>query len=108
MVEKELGINIIFEVRALNVLDGWAFGDLVPRITDGSPIDYTQTKIDPSALEAFDDWVCVLWRKDPDGWKIELYHLGATDVPYGCWWKAYGAPKAIFPYTEADENCVPE
>ena len=105
-VEKTLGIEVIFEVKTLNVQGIFAFGDLVPRQKNGQAIDYAKTKIDPELLEAFDDWVCVLWQEDRNGnWTLRQSLLGATDLPYGCWWKEFGAPKTIFTYTEPPENC---
>ncbi len=102
-IEETLGIEVIFEVRELNVQGNFAFGNLVPRQKNGQPIDYTQTKIDPELLEAFDDWVCLLWKMDKKGkWTVQTFLLGATDVPYLCWWKEFGAPKAIFPETVPD------
>lgn len=102
-VEKELGIQVNFEVRTLNISGNWAFGDLVPRQKDGAAIDYTKTKLDPDLLEAFDDWVCALWQKENTGeWKLITAILGATDVPYGCWWKEFGVPKEVLPYAEVD------
>ncbi|MCC6280776.1 MAG: hypothetical protein IT262_09255 [Saprospiraceae bacterium] len=102
-IEKTLGIEVVFEVRKLNVLGNFAYGDLVPRHKNGQPIDYTQTNIDPEQLEAFDDWACVLWEMDKKGkWKVKTFLLGATDVPYLCWWNAFGAPKAVFPETVDD------
>lgn len=103
-IEKELGIEITFEVRTLNISGNWAFGDVVPRQKNGAAIDYTKTQLDPDLLEAFDDWVCALWQKDDTGvWTLRTAILGATDVPYGCWWKEFGAPKEVLPY--AEENC---
>lgn len=105
-VEKTLGIPVIFEVKILRMQGGFAFGDLVPRQKNGDPIDYTKTRLDPDLLEAFDDWICVLWQQDRTGnWSVRQSVLGATDVPYGCWWKEFKAPKTIFTYTEPAENC---
>ncbi|MFM9946414.1 MAG: hypothetical protein ACKV1O_00595 [Saprospiraceae bacterium] len=106
VIEKELGIEVVFEVRTLKLQGIWAYGELVPRQKNGQPIDYTKTQIDPEALEAFDDWVCVLWQKSKNGdWTVRTLILGATDLPYGCWWKEFEAPKEIFPYTDSDETC---
>ncbi len=108
-VEKTLGIEVIFEVKTLKMQGGFAFGDLTPRQKDGQPIDYTKTRMDPDQLDAFDDWICVLWQQDQQGnWSVRQSILGATDLPYGCWWKEFKAPKAIFTYTEAAENCISE
>lgn len=105
-VEKTLGIEVIFEVKTLKVQGGFAFGDFVPRQKNGLPIDYIKTRMDPDQLEAFDDWICVLYQQDRNGnWSVRQSVFGATDLPYGCWWKEFGAPKTIFTYTEPAENC---
>ena len=73
-IEETLGIEVVFEVRNLKVQGAFAFGDLVPRRKNGQPIDYTQTKIDPELLEAFDDWACVLWKMDKKGkWTVQTF-----------------------------------
>jgi len=100
-VEKELSQAIIFAVKTLKTSGDWSFGELTPKRKDGQRLTYTHTPY-AEAVKAgiFDEGMCVLWYRHKGVWQVKTYVLGATDVPYGCWWKAFNAPKGIFTYTE--------
>lgn len=84
-VEKDLGTAVIFQVTVLRIKEGWAFGVVQPVRPDGRPINLYTT---PLAQEAggteFIDGLRteVLWRRRTDGWAVEAYGIGATDVWY--------------------------
>ena len=100
-VVAELGQLVIFKVDHLRVQEGWAFLKAYPRRPDGGEIDYRRTKYAEAVREGmFDGGVQALLRRNGTRWEVVDWVLGATDVPYGGWWKKYRAPKAIFDYTE--------
>ncbi|WP_460975709.1 hypothetical protein [Spirosoma knui] len=100
-LEKELGQVILFEVKTLRTGGDWSFGELIPKRNDGKPIQYTNTPYAEAVKEGiFDEGISVLWYHQKGVWRVKTYVLGATDVPYGCWWKLFNAPKGIFTYTE--------
>jgi hypothetical protein len=92
---------VIFKVGLLRVRDGWAFLKAEPRRADGGQIDYRKTKFaEAYAAGAFDPSVLALLRQNGARWEIVDFTFGATDLPYGDWWKKYRAPKSIFDYAE--------
>lgn len=84
-VERDLGTAVILQVTELMIKEGWAFSVLQPVRPDGRPINLDTT---PLAQEAggteFIDGLRteVLWRRRSDGWAVEAYGIGATDVWY--------------------------
>lgn len=101
VVAKDLEQKVIFVVDLLRVQGNWAFLRGKPRRPTGGRIDYRKTKYREAVKEgAFDDNVHALFQKTGGVWKVVTWGIGATDVPYGGYWKQYGAPKAIFDYTE--------
>ncbi len=100
-IVAELGQPVIFKVDLLRVREGWAFLKAQPRRPDGGAIDYRKTKFREAVAEGmFDGGVQALLKRAGTRWESVDWALGATDVPYGDWWKKYGAPRAIFDYTE--------
>lgn len=100
-VQTELGRPVIFVVRHLKISGEWAFAILEPRNPDGSPMDYRGTPFEEDyAAGMMSNTVIALVEKHIDDWRVAEVVIGATDVPYGGWWRQYGAPRAIFPYTE--------
>ncbi|MBD2705312.1 hypothetical protein IC229_32135 [Spirosoma sp. BT702] len=100
-VEKELKQAILFEVTSLKTSGNWSFGVLMPKRKDGKRIQYTHTPYAEAIEEGiFDEGISVLWYRQTGVWMIKTYVLGATDVAYGCWWRVFNAPKAIFTHTE--------
>ncbi|MBC8104318.1 MAG: hypothetical protein H7Z41_17215 [Cytophagales bacterium] len=97
-VAKALKQKVVFEIRRLKVLQGWAFLDGAPRQPGGKPINYEKTPYAEAKKEgAFDDGVVALLKRSPRGkWTVVTYALGATDVPYVDWDRRYRAPRAIF------------
>jgi hypothetical protein len=101
LISSELGQPVIFKASLLRVLGGWAFLKAQPVRPDGGPIDYRKTKFGQAAAHGmFDGGVLALLRRSGTRWQPVDWTLGATDVPYGTWWKKYGAPRSIFDYTE--------
>jgi hypothetical protein len=104
-IERDLGQKVIFEVHKLTVQDGFAFADVIPRTPDGGKIDYLKTRHAAEARDGVFDGgsdapVYALVRYENGAWRVVTFVIGPTDVAYAGWWQEYGAPKAIFPYTE--------
>lgn len=76
------------------------------RDESGQEIDFRKT----AYKEAVDDGIFdgpgtnALLKKVRGKWKVLTYVIGPTDVPWGCWWKEFKAPKEIFDYAEKDCN----
>jgi hypothetical protein len=96
-VEKELGTKVVFKIDQVKVQDGWAFLLGRPQQPDGKRIDYRGTPYEEARKAgAFDDGICALLNKKGDNWRVVVYVIGATDVPYVEWDKEYKAPAEIF------------
>jgi len=87
------------------VADEFAFAIVVPRTPSGGKIDYTKTRyaneyrmgdLDGGANAD----VLALLRYRAGEWTVVTFEIGPTDVAYADWWRRFGAPKSIFPYTE--------
>lgn len=103
--ERAIGGKLIFKVSSLKQKGDWAFLVARPLRPGSKPIDWSRTSFAEAWREgAFDDEVIALLKRRGERWGVVEGVIGATDVPYGCWWKRHGAPKALFPYTESDCN----
>lgn len=92
-------------VKELWMKNGFAYFIGNVKAENGKEIDFTKT-VYKDEVEAgiFDgDGTNALLKKSGNKWKVLTYVIGPTDVPWGCWWKKYNAPKDIFGYTE--NNC---
>jgi len=102
--ERVIGGKLIFSVSTLRQKGDWAFLLARPLRPGNKTIDWRRTQFAEAWREgAFDEGVIALLRRSGRGWRVLEGIVGATDVPYGCWWKKYGAPKSLFTYTET--NC---
>jgi len=100
-VQRRIGKPVIFVVKTLRVLGSWAFLEAEPRNRNGSAINYTGTPFESAVrADAFGGLVHGLLRRRNGRWHVVTYIIGATDVPYVGWWRKYGAPRAVFPYSE--------
>jgi hypothetical protein len=96
-IEKELGKKVVFRIDHLKVQDGWAFLLGRPQQPDGKRMDYRGTPYQAAIKAgAFDDGICALLNKKGDTWRVEVYVIAATDVPYVEWDREYKAPSEIF------------
>ncbi|MBI5915904.1 MAG: hypothetical protein HY842_11040 [Bacteroidetes bacterium] len=105
-VERELKNPVGLQVEMYHAEGGVAF--LWAKLTnpDGSPFDFSKT---PFAREyeggVFSDDVFGLLKNEGGAWKVLASSVGATDVPYMCWWKEYGVAKTAFPEGMAADDC---
>ena len=97
-IEKELAQPVVFVTDRFEISDGWAFVGGQTVKPDGGSIDYAQTPYKVAVAQgAFDDHFSALLHLENGVWKVVIYRIGATDVPWVEWPKTYGAPPAIFP-----------
>jgi hypothetical protein len=69
----------------------------VPRHPSGLPMNYQGTPYQEAIKQGmFDDWICALLQKQRGLWRVVVYAIGATDVPYTGWEQQYHAPQGIF------------
>jgi hypothetical protein len=98
-MQRELNRPMIFEVRQLRVLGGWAFAEVVPRKPDGSPFDYRGTPMQEALDEgAMDEASVALLRRAGGAWRVVKLAIGPTDVAWWGWDEETGAPRAVLPY----------
>lgn len=107
-VKPDLKLMPKLVVNHLYVKGGFAFFQGHVKDTAGKDIDFNKTIFKEANKEgAFDgDATTAVLKKAGGKWKVLAYAIGATDVPYGCWWKEFKAPKDIFNYTEEDCSWV--
>ena len=74
----------------------WAFVSAVPTTANGGETDILSTSCSADYQDGFyDNWVCALAQRKPEGWVLIAYELGATDAPFVDWPEKYGAPASI-------------
>jgi hypothetical protein len=97
-VQTALKQPVLFKVDHLRVQDSWAFYTGKVLQPNGETLNYKNTPYQ-EAIQAgvFDDWICALLQKKGDTWKVLIWQIGATDVPYVTWPQEFKAPASIFP-----------
>ena len=91
-------------VNHLYVKSGFAYFVGHVKDGDGKDIDFSKTsyKDEVDAGVFGGDNTNALLKKSGDKWKVLTFVIGPSDVPWGCWWKEFKAPKEIFNYVEKD------
>lgn len=104
-VQPDLKLLPKLVVTHLYTQGNFAFFEGAVKDPNGKDIDFNKTVFKEANEEgAFDgESTTALLKKSGGKWKVLAYAIGATDVPYTCWWKEFKAPKEIFSYV--DENC---
>ena len=105
-MQPDLKLKPKLVVKELWVKNGFAYFIGQAKAENGKAIDFTKT-VYREQVEAgiFDgDGTNALLKKTGNKWKVLTYVIGPSDVPWGCWWKEYKAPKEIFDYAEKDCN----
>jgi len=101
--ERVIGGKLVFKVSTLRQKGDWAFLIAQPLRPGNKRIDWSRTRYaEDYESGAFDEEVIGLVKRTRGVWRVVVGIVGATDVPWGCWWKRYGAPKSIFTYVEED------
>jgi biopolymer transport protein ExbD len=96
-ISKKLTIPAQLAVSDYQIYANYAFVVATPQQTNGKPMDYTKTPFKTQYnAGSFADGVFGLLKFENGNWKVIDYSLGATDVPFGCWWKEHNVPKALF------------
>ena len=94
------GQKLIFEVSGdfYQSNGSWAFVLVNVYQEGGKPVDFKNSKYRKEYEEGFMDsnGIFALFQKTNSAWKLVTYADFPTDVPVGCWWKAYKAPKSVF------------
>jgi hypothetical protein len=97
-VASELKQQVTFLAKKLALCREWAFIEAEPRQPDGRPIDWSTTPYS----EGYKEGMCgghvdALLVKDKGRWRIRVYEICASDVPWVTWAEEYGAPPELFP-----------
>lgn len=95
---EALGKEVVFQVKHLSVLDGWAFLQSTLQQPGGAPLDYSGTPFAEAAEHGVvSDVYVALLQQEGGGWQVRAEALGPTDLAWAGWDAQYGAPAAIFP-----------
>lgn len=107
LVEKELTIPVSLKAMYFKANDTSAFVSATILKKDGSKMDFKGTPFDEQANigGSFSDDVFGLLKKVNGAWNVKGISVGATDVPFVCWPKAYKVPSTIFPEGAISEAC---
>lgn len=107
--EREVGAPVEFVVRTLNVMDGWAFGNVKLQRPGGVPIDWRRTKfaddLAHGMLEAESNFF--LLQDTGRGWRLVEYVIGPTDVAWDWWRQQHDLPYELFGHTAEDFGAPP-
>ena len=104
------GQKLIFEVIAdFYKSDGeWAFVYVNIFQAGGKPVDFNNSKYKKEHEEEMIDsnGIFALFKKTNNKWILVTHIDFPTDVPIGCWWKEYNAPKSLFgPAAQDAKDC---
>jgi hypothetical protein len=102
-ITKKMTLTTQLELADYQTYANYAFVVAAVRQANGKPVDFTKTPFKKEYQGGvFSEDVFGVLKYDNGKWKVIDYSLGATDVPYGCWWKEHNIPKALFKkYEEA-------
>ena len=105
-LQPDLKLKPKLVVKELWTKNGFAYFIGQVKNENGKEIDFTKTVYkDEVEAGVFDgDGTNALLKKTGNKWKVLAFVIGPTDVPWGCWWKEFKAPKDIFDYTEKSCN----
>lgn len=105
-VEKVLTVPVKLDVTDLRTLDNYLYvsGNMLQ--PDGTALDFSKTPLKEGAAEGFvSESVFGLLKRENGNWRLLAKAVGPTDMPVVCWWKDYGAPKALFGEGIAADDC---
>ncbi len=107
LVEKELTIGVLLQSTYFKANDTSAFISATILKKDGSEMDFRETPFFEQANMggSFSDAVFGLLKKEGAAWKVKAISVGATDIPFICWPKAYRVSPSIFPDGFVSDNC---
>lgn len=94
------GQKLIFEVNGdmYRSEGSWAFIYVNVFQHGGKPVNFENSTYKDDYKEGMMDsnGIFGLFRKVNNQWKLVAHADFPTDVPTGCWWKEYKAPRSIF------------
>jgi hypothetical protein len=72
----------------------------------GKPVDFNNSKYKKEYEEEMIDsnGIFALFKKPNSKWSLITHIDFPTDVPIGCWWKEYNAPKKHFWFRSAERK----
>lgn len=107
--EQEVGTPVEFVVNTLNVMDGWAYGDVKLQRPGGVPIDWSRTKFADDFKEGMLETGhnLFLLQRSGDGWTLVEYAVGPTDVASDWWREQRKLPYELFGFSPEDFAAPP-
>jgi hypothetical protein len=96
--ESETGGPVEFVVTTLNVMDGWAFGDVKLQRPGGTPLDWTATKFAEDLAQGMleTEHNLFLLQGNGDTWTLVEYAVGPTDIAWDWWRQQRNLPPELF------------
>jgi hypothetical protein len=97
-VQRELKQDVVFLAKKFAACRGWAFLEAEPQQPNGRPIDWSRTPYRAAMEEGLcGGHVDALLVKEKGHWRVRIYEICASDVPWVTWSEEYGAPSELFP-----------
>ena len=95
--ERESIGPVEFVVHRLNVMGGWAFGDVFLQRPGGGKIDWSRTKFgEAERMGAFDPGGSFfLLKHSGSNWTVVEFATGPTDVAWDAWREDYHLPSQL-------------
>jgi hypothetical protein len=96
--EKETKGPVEFVVHRLNVMGGWAFGDVFLQRPGGGSIDWSKTKYaEDEKNGTFDSGGSFfLLKQSGSNWTVVEFATGPTDVAWDSWRQDHHLPGQLF------------
>lgn len=107
--EQEVGAPVEFVVNTLNVMDGWAYGDVKLQRPGGVPIDWSRTKFAEDVAQGMIETGhnLFLLQQGEGGWALVEYAVGPTDVAWDWWRQQRKLPAELFGASPEDFPAPP-
>jgi len=97
-VQAEIGQAVSFTVTTMRVENDWGWLVAQPWTSDGTQIDWSQTRYAERAAEGTLDGggtTYALLRRENGQWRVVDFAVGPTDVAWADWSERYGAPEGL-------------
>lgn len=106
--EQQVGAPVEFVVKTLNVMAGWAYGDVLLQRPGGVPIDWRRTRFAEDFAQGMLETGSnmFLLRDSGNGWTLVDYAVGPTDVAWDWWRQQNDLPYELFG-ADAEDFGVP-
>lgn len=98
-LSEDIGAPVSLSVQVSTMDGDWGWIVAQPWTTDGTQIDWSQTRYAERAREGVLDGngtTYALLRRENGQWRVVEHAVGPTDVAWAGWAEEHGAPAALF------------